>query len=220
MNQIIQESLNPRQNKFKRFIKNKKIKRRYQLQFFISCIIATIFLFFLFWRLYQNNQQEKISKELLNSYKLTTLYSNNNEYDTNQINYNFSTEIPFVIGMIKIDKINLSYPILSIINDKLLKISLCRFAGPLPNEIGNLCIAGHNYIDNRFFSRLDELNNGDLIEIYDLAGQKHEYHIENKYEVNANDLSCISQDVGNNKLVTLITCNNSNNLKRLVIQAK
>ena len=44
----------------------------------------------------------------------------------------------FVIGIIKIDKIKLDYPILSDVSDELLKIAPCRFAGPLPNKIGNL----------------------------------------------------------------------------------
>jgi len=201
-------------------LKNFMKQRKYQLQFLISCIIATVFLFLLFWKLYQNQQQEKIAKELLNNYQLTTLYSTNSPYETNKINSNVATQTPFVIGMIKIDKINLSYPILSAISDELLKVSLCRFAGPTPNETGNLCIAGHNYIDNRFFSNLEELTIGDLIEIYGLTGQKQEYHVVKKYEVDAKDLSCTNQNVGENKVVTLLTCNNSNNSKRLVIQAE
>lgn len=194
-------------------------QRKYQLQFLISCIIASIFLFLLFWKLYQNQQQEKIAKELLNNYQLTTLYSANDPYEMDKTNSNISIQDPFVIGMIKIDKINLSYPILSNTTDELLKISLCRFAGPMPNEIGNLCIAGHNYIDNRFFSNLDDLSIGDLIEVYGITGEKQEYHITQKYEVDDKDLSCTNQKIGETKMVTLLTCNNSNNSKRLVIQA-
>lgn len=195
-------------------------KKKYLLQFIFSSITAIIFLVFFFWKLYQNQQQEKIAKELLNKYQLTTLYSASGEYKTNKINSNTTSGSPFVIGMIKIDKIDLNYPILSESNDDLLKISLCRFTGPFPNEIGNLCIAGHNYVNNRFFSRLDELEIGDLIEIYDLYGQRQEYHIFQKYEVDATNLSCTTQDVGSNKIVTLLTCDNSNSNKRLVIQAK
>lgn len=208
MKQILQKSFNQNNNSIK-----------YKLQFLFSSIIAIIFLIFLFWRLYQKQQQEKISKELLNNYHLTTLYSNINQYEANEINYS-TLENPFVIGMIKIDKIDLNYPILSESNDKLLKISLCRFAGPMPNEVGNLCIAGHNYVDNHFFSRLDELFIGDLIEVYGLYGQKQEYYIFQKYEVESNDLSCTNQEVGSNKIITLLTCNNSDSNKRLVIQAK
>ena len=122
--------------------------------------------------------------------------------------------------MIKIDKIGLNYPILSESNDELLRISLCRFNGPMPNETGNLCIAGHNYIDDRFFGRLNELIIGDKIELYGLSGQKKVYTITIKFEVEANDLSCTTQDVGNQKVLTLLTCNNSNQNKRIIVQAK
>ena len=88
---------------------------------------------------------------MLNNYNLTTLYQTENPSPQS------SSDVPFVIGIIKINKIELSYPILSQTNDDLLKLSVCRFAGPMPNEVGNLCIVGHNYIDTRFFSRLNEL---------------------------------------------------------------
>lgn len=213
MNQILQQELETNENTF---IK----KRKYQLQFIFSSIVAISFLIFFFFKSYKDSQQEKLSKELLNNYQLTTLYSNTEQYEKNKINSTVTSESPFVIGMIKIDKIELIYPILSETNDELLKISLCRFYGPLPNQVGNLCIAGHNYITNYFFSRIDELKIGDLIEIYDLQGQGKEYHVFKTYEVNANDLTCTSQNVNGAKIVTLLTCNNSNNNKRLVVQAK
>lgn len=197
-----------------------EVKKKYQLLFFLSTIIATISLFFLFGRFYQYHQKEKISKELLNNYHLTTLYSDNSSYEASELGSDILIRNPFVIGMIKIDKIDLNYPILSESNDELLRISLCRFIGPMPNKVGNLCIAGHNYIDNRFFGRLYELNIGDIVEVYDLSGQKEDYEITKKFEVGASDLSCTSQDVGNEKMITLLTCDNSNQNKRLVVQAK
>lgn len=206
---------NSKSQSVKQFIK----KRKYQLQFLISSIIAIIFLSFLSFKLYVNNKQKKIAKELLNNYQLTTLYSDRQDYEANKSNSNIIVENPFVIGMIKIDKIGLSYPILSETNDDLLKISICRFAGPMPNNVGNLCIAGHNYIDDSFFSRLYELEIGDLIEVYGLSGQSQKYTVFKKYEVEYNDLTCANQNVGNEKILTLLTCNNSNN-KRIIVQAK
>ena len=213
-------STNSNKSKKLEIIKNFFSKRKYQLQFIFSSIVAIVFLVFFFWRSYQNSQQEKLAKELLNNYQLTTLYSNTNQYELNKLNSDITTNTPFVIGMIKIDKIELNYPILSESNDELLKISLCRFTGPMPNQVGNLCIAGHNYVNNRFFSRLNELEIGDFIEIYDLYGQKQEYCIFQKYEVEANDFSCTSQEVNNTKIVTLLTCDDVNSNKRLVVQAK
>ena len=56
-------------------------------------------------------------------------------------------------------------------------MSVCRFAGPLPNEVGNLCIAGHNYVDYKLFSRLNELELNDEITVYDLSGKNKTYKI-------------------------------------------
>jgi LPXTG-site transpeptidase (sortase) family protein len=196
-------------------------KNQYCLQFWFSFSIALIFLCIFITNIYQMNQQEKISKRLLNNYSLTTLYQNledtQNIVTTEKVQVNNSD--PFVIGMIRIDKINLNYPILSESNYDLLKISLCRFAGPMPNEIGNLCIAGHNYVDYKLFSRLHELENGDKIDIYDLNGTKITYAVFDKFEVKANDLSCTNQNVGENRIITLLTCNNING-KRTIIKAK
>ncbi len=116
-------------------IKNYLRKNKYPLQFFISAFVAIIFLIILYYNIYNSNKQEKLAKELLNNYTLTTLYQNK---PTNLKEVKKQTTIienPFVIGMIKIPKINLNYPILSESNADLLKISLCRFAGPMPNEI-------------------------------------------------------------------------------------
>ena len=86
-------------------------------------------------------------------------------------------------------------------------------------KYGNLCIAGHNYIDNRFFGRLDELQKNDIIEIYDLSGKMLEYSIYDKYEIKSSDMSCTSQNTNGNTIITLLTCNNVSG-KRLVIVAK
>lgn len=209
-----------------------KIKDKYRLQFFISLGFAIVFIALLLYHFYQKNEQEKISKLLLKNYNLTTLYQNNASNIPNaettslEINDDLSNletsnvfENPFVIGMICIDKIDLNYPILSESNKELLKISLCRFAGPMPNEYGNLCIAGHNYVDNRFFSKLNKLSKNDIIKIYDLNGKKAEYSVFKKYEVYVNDLSCTNQNVGKEKIITLLTCNNVNG-KRTIIKAK
>ena len=125
----------------------------------------------------------------------------------------------FVIGIIKIDKIKLDYPILSDVSDELLKIAPCRFAGPLPNKIGNLCIAGHNYIDNTSFAQIVKLTSGDTINIYGLDGKSVEYHVTEKKEVEGTDFSCTSQFTGGKRIVTLMTCN-SIKQTRVIVRAE
>lgn len=205
MNQIL---FNPQ-----KIANNYRKLKSYRILFIILLFIIFILLFSLFIKLNKNDVDEQISKKLSSSYSVSTLYSDNSTITTTLDND------PFVIGIIKIDKINLNYSILSVSNNDLLDISVCRFAGPMPNEIGNLCIAGHNYVDYKFFSRLNELELGDNITIFGLNGVSKDYTIYDMYEIKPSDTSCTSQDTNNLRIVTLITCNNVNG-KRLVVQAK
>ncbi len=131
-------------------------------------------------------------KNLLQLILYHILYSDSPSYSTS-LN---GTSTPkksesFVVGIIKIDKIKLDYPILSSSSEELLKIAPCRFAGPLPNEIGNLCIAGHNYIDNTFFAKISSLEKGDQVDIYSNNGSHVSYIVVDKKEVSSNDMSCL-----------------------------
>lgn len=199
---------------------SKKNNDKLKIQFIISIIIIIIFLIIFFTKLYKSYQNELVSQKLISSYSISTLYSDSNTNILETFNNSENNdETPFVIGIIKINKISLNYPIISSTNNDLLDISVCRFAGPMPNEVGNLCIAGHNYVDYKLFSRLNEIENKDKIEIYDLSGNCIQYEVYDIYESKANDLSCTFQDTHGEKIVTLITCNNVNG-KRLIVHAK
>lgn len=206
------------------FFKDTIKLKKYKFQFFASIIILIIALSLLISNIYSYNKKENVSKSLLNTISLTRLYSNEQNYTTldsgttQEIN-EIKQEDPFVIGIIQIEKINVNYPILSKTSKELLKVSLCRCAGPMPNEVGNLCIAGHNLVDYKLFSRLNELNEKDIVKIYDLKGNMNEYEIYKKYEVDPTDLSCLSQNSSGNKVITLLTCNNVNG-KRLIVVGK
>lgn len=190
----------------------------FKITFWISLFIIFICIIFYFFTKYNSWQKEKLSKSLTNQFNIRSLYSNQNNYTAEKSIYN-SRNDPFVIGLLKIDKINLMYPILSTSSEKLLEISPCRFYGPMPNEIGNLCIAGHNYANQKHFGKLSSLEKGDIIEIYDANGSKSNYIIYNKFEVPANDISCTNQNTNNKREVTLVTCNTIKG-NRLVVKAK
>ena len=182
-----------------------------------------MFIFSLLFVLYVYNISKinESSKSIADSFSLSYLYSNNPSYSisTNTLDNSTSTSFNnFVIGIIKIDKLKLDYPILSEESEELLKIAPCRFAGPMPNEIGNLCIAGHNYIDNTFFARISSLTFGDEIKIYGIDGNLVKYSVFNKTEVESSDLSCTEQNTFGKRIVTLMTCN-SIKKTRIIIQA-
>ena len=124
-----------------------------------------------------------------------------------------------ILCTIEIPKINIKYPVFSKFDDELLKISPCKFYGKSPTQYGNLCIAGHNYNNSKFFSNLFLLNNGDEIFLYDNSEQKFIYKVFSYYEVSSSDMSPILDYDRNIKQLTLVTCNNLNQ-NRLIIKAK
>ena len=129
------------------------------------------------------------------------------------------------VGKIEIPKIKVSYAILAQASgDKLvnwLKISPCMFWGVYPNEYGNCSIAGHNYRNSRFFSKVPTLKIGDRIRITDVEGKRINYTVFSKYEVDPSDTECINDVPGkeNKRVVTLITCTNDSK-KRVIVQAE
>lgn len=125
----------------KKFYKNKTLFL-ILLVFFIL-IILSIFIYFYF-------QKQKDQKLYSFSEKLDEKYQTLSLYSTNNTTTNSTSSSSHIIGKITIEKINLNYSILSTCTEELLKLSPCRLCGPEPNEIGNLCIAGHNYDNGKF----------------------------------------------------------------------
>lgn len=219
MNQILQTNLkhnskNSNLLRFKKFL-------NFQFYFSITFIIFIgVFLLFNKVKLYT---KEKYSKQILNNYNITKLYSNlsTSPTSTNEnlgSDLGLSIENSYVIGVLKIPTINVNYPIFSNYNDDLLKISLCRFYGPLPGKVGNLCIAGHNYDNDKFFSKISSLNINDEIIICDSSNRSFFYYVSDIYEVKSNDLSPIYSNNADSKELTLVTCNNFNN-NRIIVKA-
>ena len=212
MNQILHDKIDIKLNK-KKVNKKQKLK----LQFFGSIVLFFITIVLYIFNFQVRNSQEHTSEQIANNYNMLKLYSNNQNYKSNVYNQNGQTFT--VIGMIEIPKINIYYPIISESSDELLKISPCRISGPMPNEDGNLCIAGHNYDNYKFFSKISDLKKNDEIIIHDMDGSKLSYNFFEVNEVQANDLSSLEVIKGIKKQVTLITCNNFNSSSRIIIKA-
>lgn len=216
MNQILENKLLTKSLPLKTNNKTNSLKKFKFILIFSVIVIILCIIIYLFLK-YNSYKKEKISKDLVTNFSITTLYANNNNYIASKTTNNI--EEPFVIGLLKIDKINLMYPILSNSSEELLEISPCRFYGPMPNEIGNLCIAGHNYANQKHFGKLTSLEINDIFQVYDLNGNYINYVIYEIKEVPANDTSCINQDTNNSIEVTLVTCNTIKGT-RIVIKAK
>jgi len=216
MNQILITKNNKIYYLESNYLKNSraiKEKKNYLIILFFSSIICIVILFYLLFSYIVRANSIRKTSVLVDKYYISSAYQFNSPYKAIKL----SNDV-YVIGLLEIPNINISYPIISNCNDKLLKISICKFLGPLPNQIGNMCIAGHNYKNNLMFSNLNKLKIGDAIFITNLNNIKQEYIIYQKLEISQDDWKYMQNTTSTE--ITLITCNSNNNTKRTIIKAK
>ena len=222
MNQILKPDIESADDNYVSSVTNSEKFTLYKFIFFMCLSCTIVFSYFFVKFLINIKTKEKHAESLANQFTLSSLYSNSTDYTTNLSQTNTLEDTdnidPFVIGVIKIDKIKIDYPILSSTSDELLTVAPCRFAGPMPNEVGNLCIAGHNYIDNTFFAKITNLEKDDEISIFDLNGQMVNYYVTEKFEIENNDFSCTTQETNGEKWLTLMTCNSIKGT-RIIVRA-
>lgn len=222
----------------------KRKKKIYKIEFFLSVFLICILSSYYIYAEYDRNKSEQVSRTLLSEVRAETdstvkksdddvmiivLDEESSDRADGQIDINtnittstytasdgkkYSTE-----AVVTIPKLNISYPVLTETSDALLEISVNKYWGPNPNEVGNYCIVGHNYRNGKMFGRLNELKNNDLVEIEDLSGKKITYQVYNKYIVKPTDTKCTSQLTNGRREVTLITCTNYGQ-ERLVVRCR
>lgn len=221
----------------------KRKKKIYKFSFII-CIILVIMLFSVYvYAQYDRDKNEEISQDILKNmeYDTTTISKDDEVWvidlqaTAEDVNDNKKSVVTTqnrtsnkvlvdgveydTVGSISIPSINVYYPILSETTESLLKVSVCKFWGSNPNEVGNLCIAGHNYRNQKFFSKVPDLPVGDIIEITDLSNNTVRYKIYDIYTVVPEDVSCTSQLTNGKKIVTLITCTDDSE-QRVIVKAE
>ena len=224
----------------------KKKKKMFKFEFILSVFLLCVLSSYAIYAEYDRNKSEQVSKEILAGItfepeveiieeEVTVVILNaipeEEEIvaETQTIQTEVVVEVPqeqrsvsndgteyYSIGVINIPSINVNYPILSTYSDSLLKIAPCKFHGPNPNQVGNLCIAGHNYRNSKFFSKVPNLENGDIIEITDLSGNTVTYAVYDKFIVNPDQLECTSQLTGGRREITLITCTDDNKQRHII----
>ena len=124
-----------------------------------------------------------------------------------------------VVGIIKIPKIELEYPILETTSKETLNLSITKFWGNEINEIGNVTLAGHNNLNGTMFGKTKKLEVGDVIELTDIQNVTLKYKVFKIYVIDPNDISCILPEQEGTREITLITCTNGNK-NRLIVKAR
>ena len=124
------------------------------------------------------------------------------------------------LGVVKIPKLNITYPILSKTTDALMKVAPCKFHGANPNEVGNLCIIAHNYRRKGvFFSDVPKMVVGDIVEIQDLSQRTIQYEVYDVHTVLPDNVADTTQKTNGRKELTLITCTNDSK-QRVIVKCK
>lgn len=120
---------------------------------------------------------------------------------------------------LEISKIELNTNVLKEYSSKGLEICASKYYGPNANEVGNYCIAGHNYNKENMFNHLIDLEIGDSITLTDNKNGIVKYEIYDMYKVKPQNTEPLSQETEGKREITLITCVNYSR-NRLVVKAR
>lgn len=186
----------------------------YKTIFFILIVAIIIISTLIGIKYFKSYKTEKENKETIASIKEQI---NKNDNPVSEIDKNIKRYR--VIGIIKIPKINLEYPILENTSVEALKLSITKFWGNKINEIGNVTLAGHNNLNGTMFGKIKKLEAGDIIELTDIQNTTLEYEVFDTYIIDPNDISCILPEQEDVREVTLITCTNGRE-NRFIIKAR
>lgn len=124
-----------------------------------------------------------------------------------------------LIGILEIPEINQELPIIGKWSYDLLKISICRYKGPDPNEKGNLVLIGHNYKSGAHFGDLSELSVGSEVFLTNAkTGVRVRYEVYQIKSIAPDAFSALKSYRGTAGL-TLMTCRN-NGTNRLLVRCE
>ncbi len=207
---------------------SRKERRKRRQKRILNCIfiIAIICIFiYIGIEIYKEKKQDsyyQVKRLILEEYtnENNEVYINqeieNNKYPKESIEEKYKGYD--VLAKLEIPKIKLETYVIEF-SENALNTSVTKFWGPNPNEVGNFCIAGHNFKNKNMFHNLKKLEIGDKLKIKDNNIGVIEYEIYNIYTVNPENVSCLSQDTGGRREVTLITCTNDSK-KRIIVKSK
>lgn len=194
----------------------------YKAIFYMLLIAIIVVIGMIVYKYGSSLKNEKESQETVEAFSNID-FSNNEEESGSQTQLEYKGYK--VIGIVKIPKINIEYPILEIgdidpENAKApMKLSIIKYWGENVNDYGNLSIAGHNNKNGTMFGKTKKLQKGDIVELTDLNGQTIQYSIYDIFVTDPNDVSILLPKDELVREVTLITCTNGNK-QRLILKAK
>lgn len=159
----------------------------------------------------KNDIQEKYSRISTETIIIDDKHKLERKVPETYLNYKVSARI-------EIPKLNIDSNVLEEYSKEGLEECVSKYWGPEPNEVGNYCIAGHNYGRKNMFGYLGDLEIGDKIYLSDNKNGKYTYSIYEMYRVEADNTNPLNQVTNGKREITLITCS-SYSEKRLIVKA-
>ena len=124
-----------------------------------------------------------------------------------------------VCARLQIPAIELETYVLKEYSIQALNVSVTKFWGANPNQIGNFCVAGHNFVRKNMFRNLKKLVVGDKIIVTDNFVGIVEYEVYDIFQVNPKEVDCLDQETNGKREITLITCT-TDSKKRIIVKAR
>lgn len=137
------------------------------------------------------------------------------ETEKNPVKYKGYT----VSAKLTIPKIDLETYVFEEYDEEAMWICPTKYFGPNPNEVGNYCIAAHNYKKENMFNHIIELEEKDKIFLTDNENGKIEYQVYDVYKVEPTDNTPLVQETNGQVEITLITCSDYSS-KRIIVKAR
>lgn len=186
----------------------------------VNIILVILILVLILYMISEIKKEKDINEDknvLINSNNNEIILEQEKQYEKQRIAETYKGYK--VCARLEIPVISLETDVLSNYSTNALNISVTKFWGVEPNDIGNCCIAGHNFKNKNMFRNLKDLNVGDKIFLTDRDVGKVEYEIFDIYKVLPEDVSCLEPITQNERELTLITCT-IDSKKRIIVKAK
>ncbi len=144
---------------------------------------------------------------------------NSNEKNKNSIKEKIAKEYKgyVVSAKLEIPKIKLDTYVLDEKSEEAMWVCPTKYYGPEPNEVGNYCIAAHNYDKENMFNHIIDLKIGDKIYLTDNENGKIEYRVYDIYKTEPENTMPLMQATEKTE-ITLITCSDYSS-KRIIVKA-
>ena len=206
-------------------------RKLFKLQFFFCVFLVCLLFSYYIYAEYDRGKSEEVSQEILAGISkgdfegieeilIPNITPQEEQPQQSTVEYTTSQGQNYTVeSIVRIPRLEINYPVIAETSEELLKISVNKYWGPMPNEVGNYCIVGHNYKSKKMFGRLSEAVKGDIIELEGMDGKVVKYSVYDIFTVDPNNTACTTQLTGGKREVTLITCTNYGT-QRLIVKAR